>query len=465
MHKVKANVQMKGLVAGVVDDFGNEDAALCFGPAEDFANEAEGVGLDAHAHVFALVAADFFHGGVFGPGADGDLLSVSDAPEYISWEETVWYSWGISYLDNLLAHVHKPRVFHPPLNRVSHSYVLLEPRRRIIAQLLPPRQILGIRQRPVVALGQRNRLLELGPPARHQMRIRLLDQAVPVGNRPAHGAAVHEIKSLGRRIHPLGLGIVDVELCIRRHPRGLDGREVGAQDIAARVFVGEVNGPDSGAGANVEDALELRGDGRVVQLAAQDQQEDVVQQVQAVLLLLVVGEQVRAPAVAGVAPPIAVFVVQDRGCEGRGCARVGVEGAVRVGGAAGVGLDVQHRLQVAVGARGIGMRVRLREVVVRQLRRVRGWSGRRGRCRPALGVCGEARGCHVVGALQQIDSQPNTTDERFTVAVGDGLRRLTTATAAARRTRGLLIRRPNMCPCSAPFPEAWQRIHARQSMT
>jgi hypothetical protein len=77
MYEVKANVQMKRLIPGIVNDFGNQHAALCFRPAEDFANEAECIWLDAHAHVFALVAANFLHGGVFGPGTDWDLCTVS----------------------------------------------------------------------------------------------------------------------------------------------------------------------------------------------------------------------------------------------------------------------------------------------------------------------------------------------------------------------------------------------------
>ena len=72
----------------------------------------------------------------------------------------------------------------------------------------------------------------------------------------------------------------------------------------------------------------------------------MVQQVEAVLLLLVVGQRVCARAVAVVAAAIGVLVVQDgRGERGRGGA-VGVEGAVRV--AAAVRLEVGDGLQRAV---------------------------------------------------------------------------------------------------------------------
>jgi hypothetical protein len=80
MHEIKPNVNMMCLVSRIVNDFGNQHAALCFGPAKHFADEAEGVGLDAHAHVFALVSPDFFHVWVFGPGTDGDLCCTQSAP-------------------------------------------------------------------------------------------------------------------------------------------------------------------------------------------------------------------------------------------------------------------------------------------------------------------------------------------------------------------------------------------------
>ncbi|OSS49166.1 hypothetical protein B5807_05634 [Epicoccum nigrum] len=200
--------------------------------------------------------------------------------------------------------------------------------------------------RPVIALAEGERLLEFQPPAGLQMCVALLAEAVPVANGAAHGAHVDEVEGLVWAIDPLALCVVDVELCVRRHPGGLDGAQVGAKDLAARVLVGKVDGPYAGTGANVEDSAGRRRDGGIVQLAAQDQGEDVVQQVEAVLLLLVVGQRVCAGAVAVVAAAIGVLVVEDgRGERGRGGA-VGVEGAVGV--AAAVGLEVGDGLQRAV---------------------------------------------------------------------------------------------------------------------
>lgn len=41
---------------------------------------------------------------------------------------------------------------------------------------------------------------------------------------------------------PLELGVVDVELAVRRYPRGLDGGDVGSDGVGAGKLVGEVSG-------------------------------------------------------------------------------------------------------------------------------------------------------------------------------------------------------------------------------
>jgi hypothetical protein len=168
--------------------------------------------------------------------------------------------------------------------------------------------------------------------------IALLGEAVPVQDGARQGADVDQVEVVGRVVDPVALGIVNVELCIWGHPGGLDGRQVCADDLGLWVLVGEVNGPDAGAGADIEDAAGRGVDGGVVELAAEDHGEDVVQQVEAVLLLLVVGQDVGTTAVAMVAAAIAVLVVEDgRGERGAG-GRRRVVGAVGVAGR--VGLDV-----------------------------------------------------------------------------------------------------------------------------
>jgi len=72
-NKKEPDVQVQTPIPNLVHYLGDQDLAFLLRPAEHFADETEGVRLDAHGHVFALVAADFFHLGVFRPGADWDL--------------------------------------------------------------------------------------------------------------------------------------------------------------------------------------------------------------------------------------------------------------------------------------------------------------------------------------------------------------------------------------------------------
>lgn len=197
----------------------------------------------------------------------------------------------------------------------------------------------------VVALAQSNWLLELEPSAGLHVGIALLDEAVPVTNGTAQSADVNEVEVLVRAVDPLTFSVVDVELGIGWDPAGLNGTQICAQDIAARVLVSEIDGPDASAGADVEDAVWRWRNGSVIQLAAENQGEDVVQQVEAVLFLLVVGQWVGARAVAMITATIGVLVVEDGGGErGRGRA-VGVEGTVCI--AAAIRLQVGDGLESA----------------------------------------------------------------------------------------------------------------------
>lgn len=73
----EAQVHVQGPVTHFLDDLCDHDFTLFFFPAEDFAEEAVGVGLDARRHVLALEAADLFHIAVSWPWADRDLTLVS----------------------------------------------------------------------------------------------------------------------------------------------------------------------------------------------------------------------------------------------------------------------------------------------------------------------------------------------------------------------------------------------------
>jgi hypothetical protein len=73
MHKEEPYIQMEILIPHIARHFCNQDSALGLAPPEYLANETEGIRLNTKGHVFALVATDFFHAGVFGPGTDWDL--------------------------------------------------------------------------------------------------------------------------------------------------------------------------------------------------------------------------------------------------------------------------------------------------------------------------------------------------------------------------------------------------------
>jgi hypothetical protein len=175
-----------------------------------------------------------------------------------------------SHLDDFLDHIDKAGVEHSLLQGGANANILFEDGGGVVTQVLPPLHSVGILNGAVVALAQSNGLLELEPAAGLQMGVALLRQLVPVGDGAGQGADVDEVEALVWAEDPLGLCVVDVELCVWGHPGGLDGGEVGAEDIAAGVFVGKVYGPDAGAGADVEDAVGGRVDGGIVELAAED---------------------------------------------------------------------------------------------------------------------------------------------------------------------------------------------------
>lgn len=139
---------------------------------------------------------------------------------------------------------------------------------------------------------------------------------------------MYEVK---RRVElPLGLHIIDQKVAVRRHPRRLDGAQVGADDVAARVQVGELERPDAGARAEVEGALGAWAQRREEELAVEVELGDMVEEVEAVLLALVVGERVVALAEGVVAAAVFVLVGQDGGGDGGGRAGGFVEEGVVV---------------------------------------------------------------------------------------------------------------------------------------
>jgi len=243
MSKVEADIHMHILPPNIRNHLGDHDPALGLTPAHDLAQETESVRLDAHGHVLALVAADFLHFRVLGPRADRDL-------------------------DELLVNIDEPCIRHPLLQAVPGRDVPSPRFSGSVAQLLPLEHVGCQLHGPIVTLTQRKRLLKLYPTTGLSVRVRLPHQLVPVGDAARHGSAVDKVKGLVGTVDPFRLGIVNVELDVGRHPRWLDGTEISAYDLCSWVLVGEVYGPDAGAGADVEHALGRRRDGCIVELAA-----------------------------------------------------------------------------------------------------------------------------------------------------------------------------------------------------
>lgn len=83
----------------------------------------------------------------------------------------------------------------------------------------------------------------------------------PVADASEQASDVDEVEGI-LRIGPFRGGVVDFEAEVRGDEGGLDGREIGADDSGRRILVGEVDGPDTGAGGDVEDELGVGLNGR-----------------------------------------------------------------------------------------------------------------------------------------------------------------------------------------------------------
>ncbi len=178
---------------------------------------------------------------------------------------------------------------HALFQAVGDTDVLLEDMGSLVTQILPMHDVFGAFNGTIVTFDQGHGLLEFEPAARSEMGVTLADEFVPVCYAAAEAPDVDEVKGLGGTVDPFGFGVVDVELDVRGNPSGLDGTQVGAQDLSAGVLVCKVNGPDAGTSAKIEDTVGRGLDGSIVQAAAKNEEEDVVQEVKAVLLRLVVG--------------------------------------------------------------------------------------------------------------------------------------------------------------------------------
>ena len=107
-----------------------------------------------------------------------------------------------------------------------------------------------------------------------------------------------DVGEVGGRVEPVRLGgVVDEEVDVGGDGGGLNGREVGADDGGGREEVGHVDGPDAGAGADVEDPFGFV-QGCVVDSSAVDAFDEFVLQVETFEFGWVVGEAVGCNRVA-----------------------------------------------------------------------------------------------------------------------------------------------------------------------
>jgi hypothetical protein len=83
---------------------------------------------------------------------------------------------------------------------------------------------------------------------------------------------------------PFARAVIDQELAVGWHLLRLYRTEVGTYDVGGGMFVCEVDGPDTGTAANVEDSLHIIGDRRSIELSIQGQAEGVVLKIQPVHL-------------------------------------------------------------------------------------------------------------------------------------------------------------------------------------
>ena len=138
------------------------------------------------------------------------------------------------------------------------------------------------------------------------MRIRLRVEKGPVADATREPADVYVVKGVGR-IRPLAGRVVDFEPDVRGCGGALRGAQIAGQDVGVGEGIGHVDGPEAGAGADVEDGSGV-GDGGEVELVVEGEEPEVVDDGFVVGVGFVVGGVVGAFAVGVVAAAVFVAV-------------------------------------------------------------------------------------------------------------------------------------------------------------
>lgn len=92
-----------------------------------------------------------------------------------------------------------------------------------------------------------------GPP-RAEVGVCLGEEIGPIQHTACELADVDEVEIV-ERVRPLVAGVVDLEDYVWGHPGGLHGGEICPVDFGVGEEIACFHGPDSGAGADVEDAF------------------------------------------------------------------------------------------------------------------------------------------------------------------------------------------------------------------
>ena len=87
----------------------------------------------------------------------------------------------------------------------------------------------------------------------------LTHQLRPVSYRTAEVSSMDIIELCG--VYPFIFQIVNFEFHVWRNERGLDGTDVVPKDFCCRVFVSEIDGPDTSASGKIQYSLWLWSNG------------------------------------------------------------------------------------------------------------------------------------------------------------------------------------------------------------
>ncbi len=204
------------------------DLDLGHAPAQDAGEPREAEALDAVEHVDLGPAADLLHALILGPGVQREFVEA--------------------FLD-----VDEAGLLVPALQLVGDADGAGRGHGGVV-ELAGPLEQLGVGPHgAVVAVRGRVGFLALHVAAGFEVGEGAGDDGAEVLEAAEQDARV-DVGEVGGRVEPVGLGgVVDEEVDVGGDGRRLDGREVGADDGGGREEFGHFDGPDAGAGADVED--------------------------------------------------------------------------------------------------------------------------------------------------------------------------------------------------------------------